>query len=304
MDGSAGRAIVRAGKTTVVRASSWSAPGGRRPVSAHDGPITMTRARSWIGSASSRLCGARCARAANASRSSPRAHSIRSGGEAAPPPVRLAGVHRIRHRQRSLRRSRSWLQTVGERRRSGTGSRRRCQHRRMAHISAARSIRIGRNVLFARIVFVTDHSHRFDDLRTAVMSPGITEPRPIMIGDGAWIGANVVVLPGVRSGRSDRRGELRGSRRVPPHSVAVGAPARVVQTVGGRRPRLPPRLDDTRRPPRAVDRPESCAAPRANVDGPCFRVQRDAPRCDLPSRARTRDRTPMRSGSLIVSSGH
>jgi len=56
--------------------------------------------------------------------------------------------------------------------------------------------------------------------------------RPITIEDKVWIGANVVVLPGVRIGYGSVIGA--GSvvtRDVPPMSLALGVPARVVRTI-------------------------------------------------------------------------
>ena len=58
-------------------------------------------------------------------------------------------------------------------------------------LSAAESVRIGRNVLMARNVYVSDHNHAFADPTRPVLAQGITEPRPVEIGDGAWLGQNV-----------------------------------------------------------------------------------------------------------------
>jgi acetyltransferase-like isoleucine patch superfamily enzyme len=62
-----------------------------------------------------------------------------------------------------------------------------------------------------------------------VLDQGIDRIAPVEIGDGAWLGENVVVGPGVRIGR----GAVVGANAVvlddvPDHAVAVGAPARVV----------------------------------------------------------------------------
>lgn len=53
---------------------------------------------------------------------------------------------------------------------------------------------------------------------------------PIRIEEDCWIGANVTVLPGVTIGKGCTIGA--GSvvtRDIPPYSVAVGAPARVIK---------------------------------------------------------------------------
>jgi len=98
-------------------------------------------------------------------------------------------------------------------------------------ISAARSVRLGKKVLLARGVYISDHIHNYGDTTKAVLDQGIGRVEPVEIGDGAWLGENVVVCPGVSIGR----GAVIGANAVvttdvPDHSLAVGAPARVVRS--------------------------------------------------------------------------
>ncbi len=103
--------------------------------------------------------------------------------------------------------------------------------------SAAVEVRIGRRVLIARNVYVSDHRHGFDGSGVAVRDMPADDLRPVAVGDGAWIGQNVVILPGVTVGHHAIIGANSVVRDdVPPHSVAVGTPARVVRDlVGGAR---------------------------------------------------------------------
>lgn len=99
-------------------------------------------------------------------------------------------------------------------------------------LSAAQSIRLGKAVLLARNVYVADHMHAFDDRTQPVLAQGITRIGPVEIGDGAWLGENVVVGPGVRIGR----GAVVGANSVvlqdvPDFWVAVGVPARNVREI-------------------------------------------------------------------------
>ncbi len=101
-------------------------------------------------------------------------------------------------------------------------------------LSAIHSIRIGRRVLTARHIYISDHSHHFGDPDLPVRDQGFTKIEPVEIGDGAWLGESVVVLPGVRIGR----GAVIGAHSVvmsdvPDWGVAVGAPARVVRNRTG-----------------------------------------------------------------------
>jgi acetyltransferase-like isoleucine patch superfamily enzyme len=100
-------------------------------------------------------------------------------------------------------------------------------------LSAAASITLGPLVLLARNVYIADHRHSFEDTEHAVLDQGVEQLAPVEICEGAWLGQNVVVGPGVRIGR----GAVIGANSVvlsdvPDHSVAVGAPARVVRQFG------------------------------------------------------------------------
>lgn len=64
---------------------------------------------------------------------------------------------------------------------------------------------------------------------------GIRPPKPVVIGDDVWIGARVIILPGVTVGK----GAVLGAgtvvaRDVPEWAVVVGNPARVVKFRSGR----------------------------------------------------------------------
>jgi acetyltransferase-like isoleucine patch superfamily enzyme len=153
------------------------------------------------------------------------------------PPVRLAGEARIAIGNDVFVGSGSWLQTlegpghsgvleIGE----GTSIAGQCV------LSAAVSVRLGRKVLLARNVYVSDHIHTYDDPTRAVLEQGISRLEPVEIEDGAWLGQNVVVCPGVTIGR----GAVVGANSVvlhdvPDHAVAVGAPAVVVKQFAGPR---------------------------------------------------------------------
>jgi len=96
-------------------------------------------------------------------------------------------------------------------------------------IAAALSVRLGTGVLIGRGVHITDHNHGRTDPGVAVRDQGVDDLAPVVIGDGAWLADNVVVLPGVTIGA----GAIIGANSVvrddvPALAVAAGAPARVV----------------------------------------------------------------------------
>ena len=151
-------------------------------------------------------------------------------------PVRLSGEARISVGDDVFVGAGSWLQVLADSSRaergiaieigSGTSIAGSCV------LSAASRIRLGRSVLLARNVYIADHMHEYDDIGVPVLDQGITRVAPVEIGDGAWLGQNVVIAPGVRVGRGAVVGANSVVRDdVPDFSVAVGAPARVVRRV-------------------------------------------------------------------------
>lgn len=94
-----------------------------------------------------------------------------------------------------------------------------------ADISSTRSVKIGSNCLIGTHVIILDND--FHGLADRLRMPA---PRPVNIGNRVWIGNRVIVLPGVTIGDGSAVGA--GSvvtSDVPPNSVVVGNPARLVR---------------------------------------------------------------------------
>jgi acetyltransferase-like isoleucine patch superfamily enzyme len=99
-------------------------------------------------------------------------------------------------------------------------------------VAALSLVEIGQHCMFANGCFVTDADHRIDDPVTPVTWQGFTSRGPTRIADNVWCGANVVVTSGVTIGeRSVIGANAVVTRDIPPFSVAVGAPARVIRQV-------------------------------------------------------------------------
>lgn len=151
------------------------------------------------------------------------------------PPIRLAGEGGISVGSGIYVGAGAWFQTLqdGD---GGHGSIAIGDGTSMAGnctLSSARAIRIGREVSFARGVYVADHAHAYDDCSLPVLAQGLTNIAEVEIGDGAWLGQNVVVLPGVRIGRGavvSANSVVAGN--VPDHTVVAGTPARIVRSFG------------------------------------------------------------------------
>jgi acetyltransferase-like isoleucine patch superfamily enzyme len=90
-------------------------------------------------------------------------------------------------------------------------------------------VEIGAATIVADWVYVTDFDHVTADVHVPIKDQGIVKT-PVRIGPDCWVGVKVSVLRGTRVGRGSVLGAhavVRGD--VPPYSVAVGAPARVVR---------------------------------------------------------------------------
>jgi acetyltransferase-like isoleucine patch superfamily enzyme len=104
------------------------------------------------------------------------------------------------------------------------------------------AVTIGARALVGPNVSFFAGAHPEDpDLRAGTAGPEYGAP--VEVGDDAWIGGNVVVLPGVRIGRGAVVGA--GSvvtKDVPDYWVAVGNPARLLREVRRekKQPPLPP----------------------------------------------------------------
>lgn len=105
-----------------------------------------------------------------------------------------------------------------------------------------RSIVIGDDVIMSWGITITDHdSHSLDwtHRRNDVLDWGKGRKdwthvahAPVVIRDRAWIGFNVSILKGVTIGEGAVVGACAVvARDVPPHSVVVGNPARVVRNL-------------------------------------------------------------------------
>jgi acetyltransferase-like isoleucine patch superfamily enzyme len=99
-------------------------------------------------------------------------------------------------------------------------------------VAAVTVVEIGDHCMFANGCFVTDANHRFDDPNKPVPWQGFTTKGPTRVGDNVWCGANVVVTSGVQIGeRSVIGANAVVTEDIPPHSIAAGAPARVLRTI-------------------------------------------------------------------------
>ncbi|MEO6813713.1 MAG: acyltransferase [Ginsengibacter sp.] len=99
-----------------------------------------------------------------------------------------------------------------------------------AAIHCAEKIEIGNDVMVGYNALIDDSDHHPVDPETR--HTGIAETKPVFIEDNVWLGSNVVILKGVRIGKNS----VVGSNSVvfsdvPPDSIAIGNPSRVIKKI-------------------------------------------------------------------------
>jgi acetyltransferase-like isoleucine patch superfamily enzyme len=96
-------------------------------------------------------------------------------------------------------------------------------------------IDIGDDCILAPYVHIIAANHRFDDADKPIHEQGI-DSKPVRIGNDCWIGSKSIVLGGVVIGDGSVIGAgAVVTKDIPPYSIAVGVPAKVV----GRRKNSP-----------------------------------------------------------------
>jgi acetyltransferase-like isoleucine patch superfamily enzyme len=90
-------------------------------------------------------------------------------------------------------------------------------------------VEIGATTIVADWAYITDFDHKFDDITVPIKDQGIVKS-PIRIGPDVWIGTKVTVLRGAFIGQgSVLAAHAVITKDVPPYSVVVGVPGRVVR---------------------------------------------------------------------------
>ena len=100
---------------------------------------------------------------------------------------------------------------------------------RFAHIVALKDVNIGKNVLIADKVYISDNIHSFEDVTQPIIEQEILFKGSVSIGENSWIGENVSIL-GAKIGKHSVIGaNSLVNSDIPDYSIAVGSPAKVIK---------------------------------------------------------------------------
>lgn len=101
-------------------------------------------------------------------------------------------------------------------------------------VSCADSIRIEKKVLLADRVFIGDSIHDYRNPEVPIIDQPVRAMGSVLIQEGAFIGINAVILPGVTIGRNAVvAASAVVTKNVPPFTVVAGNPATVVKRYNG-----------------------------------------------------------------------
>ena len=101
---------------------------------------------------------------------------------------------------------------------------------RFATLACMDSIEIGNDVLISDRVFIGDCNHGSTRTDLPIKDQYLTSPGKVVIGDGAWLGIGVSILPNVRIGRNAVIGANSVvCEDVADFHVAAGVPARILR---------------------------------------------------------------------------
>lgn len=101
---------------------------------------------------------------------------------------------------------------------------------RASHLSAMAKIEIGENVMIAEQLIIITANHGISCHRNMIDLP--MHPEPVRIGNNVWIGARVIILPGVTIGSNVvvASGAVV-TKTFPSNCIIGGVPAKIIKII-------------------------------------------------------------------------
>ena len=99
----------------------------------------------------------------------------------------------------------------------------------LAHIYSTGSITIGKKALLSDKVYISDNLHGYDDPDIPYVDQPLKQLKPVVIGDGTWIGEGVTVIGASVGKQSIIGANSVVTKDIPDYCIAVGAPAKIIK---------------------------------------------------------------------------
>lgn len=97
-------------------------------------------------------------------------------------------------------------------------------------ISAAKLVKIEKNVMIGPNCYITDHNHKYTEVDKPIRFQGLDNVNAVTIGKDSWLGANATISAGVTIGKHCVVGANSVvTKDVQDYSVVVGSPAKVIK---------------------------------------------------------------------------
>jgi len=97
------------------------------------------------------------------------------------------------------------------------------------HIAAVRKVVLGKYVLTANNVYISDNLHEYENTNTPIMKQPVRFISEVAIGNGTWIGENACIIGATIGKNSVIGANSVVTKDIPDFSVAVGNPAKVIK---------------------------------------------------------------------------
>ena len=103
------------------------------------------------------------------------------------------------------------------------------------HIAAINSVKIGDGTLIASRVFICDHFHGDNSVKSSLLEPNkrkLSSKGAVVIGKNVWIGEGVAIMPGVEIGDNSVVGANSVvTKSFPKNSIIGGVPAKLLRQI-------------------------------------------------------------------------
>ena len=97
------------------------------------------------------------------------------------------------------------------------------------HITCIDDVYIGKNVLIADRVYISDNYHGYEDVKIPINFQEVKSKGAVYIGENTWIGDNVSIISAKIGKHCIIGANSVVNKDIPDYCVAVGAPAKIVK---------------------------------------------------------------------------